>query len=449
MASVYKLGRDTKMKHAPWYIMYFDHNGQRKTVKGFTDKSKTEQLASKLEHEAQQRRTGLIDPQQEELANQKRSGIESHLQDFESSLSRRKNTSDHVKRTMGRIRRIIEGCEFKKLGDLAADTVECFLAELCIEEDLGHRTHNHYVQAFEQFCAWLFAKKRLVSNPVTALHRQNCQTDVRRKRRALSTEEFAKLLKAARTSKETIQCFDGVTRGLIYTLSFMTGLRRGEIASLTPNSFKLEGTLATVTIEASNSKRRKLDVLPLHPELVLMLREWLKEIPPDEFLFPKLAKRRTWLMVKKDLEKAGIPYITPEGIADFHAAGRHSFITGLLRNGATLPEAKELARHSDVNMTMRYTHIGIEDQARALTNLPNPCQHIVSIPGDFEGQTLATPVSDGQHNEETGVDVKPCPVSLCDTEKQKESSGDSPDDSWRRGELNPRPVVPQPKPLRA
>ena len=94
MASVYKLGRDKKMKHAPWYIMYFDHNGQRKTVKGFTDKSKTEQLASKLEHEAQQRRTGLIDPQQEELANQKRSGIESHLQDFESSLSRRKNTSE-------------------------------------------------------------------------------------------------------------------------------------------------------------------------------------------------------------------------------------------------------------------------------------------------------------------------------------------------------------------
>lgn len=29
-----------------------------------------------------------------------------------------------------------------------------------------------------------------------------------------------------------------------------------------------------------------------------------------------------------------------------------------------LTEAKELARHSDVNMTMRYTYIGINDQAR-------------------------------------------------------------------------------------
>jgi integrase len=108
---------------------------------------------------------------------------------------------------------------------------------------------------------------------VSGLHRRNCQTDVRRKRRDLSTEEFSELLKAAKTSKESIQCFSGRQRAMIYTLSFMTGLRRAEIASLTSASFNLEGTPATVTIEARNSKHRKLDVLPLHPELVTMLRD--------------------------------------------------------------------------------------------------------------------------------------------------------------------------------
>jgi hypothetical protein len=77
-------------------------------------------------------------------------------------------------------------------------------------------------------------------------------------------------------------------------------------------------------------------------------------------------------MVKLDLERIGIPYETPDGIADFHAAGRHSHVTGLLRNGATLVEAKELARHADVRMTMKYTHIGLEDQAAALAGLPLP-----------------------------------------------------------------------------
>jgi hypothetical protein len=90
---------------------------------------------------------------------------------------------------------------------------------------------------------------------------------------------------------------------------------------------------------------------------------------PGEKLFPKLAGRKTWRMVKKDLERVGIPYGTEAGIADFHAAGRHTHITELLRNGASLPEAKELARHSDIKTTMRYTHIGLKDQARAVAGI--------------------------------------------------------------------------------
>jgi hypothetical protein len=68
----------------------------------------------------------------------------------------------------------------------------------------------------------------------------------------------------------------------------------------------------------------------------------------DELLFPGLEKKKTWLMVKKDLERAEIPYETAEGIADFHAAGRHTHVTELLRSGASFPEARQLARHSDV-----------------------------------------------------------------------------------------------------
>ena len=111
-----------------------------------------------------------------------------------------------------------------------------------------------------------------------------------------------------------------------------------------------------VTVEAACSKHRRTDVLPLHPQLIELIPQWIRGLPLDQPIFPNLANRRTWLMVKLDLKRAGIP---SEGIADFHAAGRHTFVTGLLRNGATLPETKKLARHFDVNMTMRYAHIGI------------------------------------------------------------------------------------------
>ena len=142
------------------------------------------------------------------------------------------------------------------------------------------------------------------------------------------------------------------------------------MASLTPQSFDLDAEPPTLKVKAGCSKHRKTDILPLHPDLVAMLREWLKGMKLRESLFPRLDRKKTWLMVKKDLERVGIPYETEQGIADFHAAGRHTHITGLLRNGATLTDARELARHGDIRMTMRYTHVGMADRAKALAMLP-------------------------------------------------------------------------------
>jgi len=91
----------------------------------------------------------------------------------------------------------------------------------------------------------------------------------------------------------------------------------------------------------------------------------VSDLGPDDLLFPRIERKKTWYMVKKDLERVGIPYETPDGIADFHAAGRHTHITGLVRSGASIMEAKELARHADIRQTAKYTHIGMEDRAEA------------------------------------------------------------------------------------
>ena len=71
MASIFKRGTDKKKKNAPYHITYFDHERKRRTVKGFTDKGLTEQLAAKLENEALLRRRGLIDPENERLLGEK------------------------------------------------------------------------------------------------------------------------------------------------------------------------------------------------------------------------------------------------------------------------------------------------------------------------------------------------------------------------------------------
>jgi len=346
VASIYKRNRDRRKRHPPYWIQYSDHEGQRRTAKGLTDKALTEQLAAKLENEAMLRKRGMIDPQQEKLADQRRTPIGDHLDAFERELS--SNTEKYSKLTMSRVRRIVRGCAIQTLADLDADVVQSFLKRIKKSDDLGNRTYNHYLQSFDSLCRWLVASERMAGNPVARLEPLNAEVDVRHARRALTVDEVGRLVQSALLSNEDIQCFNGEQRARIYILSFMTGLRRKELASLTPRSFDFRANPPLLTLQAACSKHRRTDVLPLHAELVTVLSDWLKGQNPDQPLFPKLAKRRTWLMVKKDLERVGIPYVTPEGIADFHAAGRHSYITELRRNGATLPEAKELARHTNV-----------------------------------------------------------------------------------------------------
>ena len=141
-------------------------------------------------------------------------------------------------------------------------------------------------------------------------------------------------------------------------------------------------------------------------------------------------------MVKIDLERAGIPYTTPDGVADFHAVGRHTHVTELFRNGVTLPEAQKLARHSDIKMTMKYAHIGIEDQAKAFAHLPNPCQHIGSISGIPEGHQQAPGVTERQSDQSADQIATPCEVALSGTDGQKKTPPDKGGVLWRRRESN-------------
>ena len=264
--------------------------------------------------------------------------------------------------------------------------------------DLSHRTYNHYVQAIDSFCNWCVSTHRLVANPLRGMERLNAETDIRHPRRALTPDEVFRLVDATRKSGKRIQMLSPELRARAYLFSYLTGLRKQEMASLTPGSFRLDDSPATVTIAAKSSKHRRKDVLPLHPELVVQLRNWLKGLKPVDRLFPMLGKKKLSFAIERDLKRAGIPYKTEEGIADFHAAGRHTYITQLLRSGASLPEAKELARHSDVKMTMRYTHIGIDDQAKAVANLPMPKTHPKAAPTKKRGKGAALQmrcISDG------------------------------------------------------
>ena len=368
MASIFK--KRSKKKNQPWWIQYTDHLGNRKTVKGFTDKRRTQELAAKRETEARLRKNGLVDAEQERITEVGRTPIEEHLPAFEESLANK--DPRYVSGTLSKIRTIIAGCGFSSLADIQREAVETYLRQRRKEKErFGPSTYNMYVQAMGSFCKWCDNTKRLPSSPLKGIKRLNIEVDIRHKRRALTPAEVGRWLEAAETSKESVEDFDGKQRARIYLVAYMTGLRKNEIANLSPRSFALDQQPPTVTVEAEHSKHRSKDVLPLHADLVAKLRAWIAGMAPNGRLFPGFGSKNAALMVRYDLANAGIPYHNDDGFADFHAV-RHTYITQLFRSGALLPEVKELARHRNIQTTMKYTHIGMADRARALSNLPVP-----------------------------------------------------------------------------
>ncbi|GHT10341.1 hypothetical protein FACS1894170_02290 [Planctomycetales bacterium] len=215
----------------------------------------------------------------------------------------------------------------------------------------------------------------------------------------MTKDEFQRLLDVAETGPP-VEGLLRIDRAMLYLIASYTGLRKGEIGSLTKESFNFNGEIcATVTVDACYSKHRRKDVLPLHSSHVAKLKEWLATKNPksNEILIPVSngsggVERKTSKMMRIDLNAARtfwiaeaespadeekrlasdfLSYKNHNGLfADFHSL-RHTFITNLGKAKVPLKTAQILARHSTIELTANvYTHIDQQEQIDAINSLP-------------------------------------------------------------------------------
>ncbi len=153
--------------------------------------------------------------------------------------------------------------------------------------------------------------------------------------------------------------FRAVRDALIVTMFYHTGIRVGELLSLTEGRVDLRtGELKVL------GKRNKERIVPFGPELAEMIREYrglrdfiLGECPADgpffiresgEPLYYELVRR----VVRKALDEQGVrstkrsPHVL-----------RHSFATDMLNNGADLTAVQKLLGHESLATTQKYTHL--------------------------------------------------------------------------------------------
>jgi integrase len=376
MASLYKkpvmvtdpdTGERVKTKSKKWWGRFKNENGVERRVPLAADKTAAQAMLNDLVKQVERRKAGIVDA----FDDQRKRPIREQLEDFKKHLRSKEVSPEQIKLVIYRAGQILDGCKVKTICDLSASQVQLFLADL---RDSGKsiQTSNHYLRAIKQFTRWLLKDQRIISDPIAFLSMLNVSTDRRHDRRPFSEAELQALLHAAKTGSTRLK-MPGECRAMLYATAAYTGLRASELASLTRESFHLDGQPPTVTVQAAYSKHRRQDVLPLHPSLVAMLRPWLATKALREPVWPgnwaklKYAGR----MLKRDLKTAGIPYVDENGLyADFHAL-RHTFITNMVKAGVNPKTAQSLARHSSIDLTMNvYTSLTVNDQASALESLP-------------------------------------------------------------------------------
>jgi len=415
MASIYR-----RKQGGTFYITYFVRPGKRRTVKGSRDKASTEALARKLESDAMLRANGVIDPKADQYAKAEAKPLmvedadgkvaSGHLADFYDALMAKGVTKGRADLVRTRVAKVLRLTKAEHISELAPSAVQVAIDSIR-KEGLSLQTCNDTLRAIKQFSRWLWRDGRARDHVLAHLTGYNVALDRRHDRRALTDEELAHLIQAAEDGDDVLG-MPGPERAMLYRLAVGTGFRAGELRSLTSESFELEAEPPTVTVEAGYSKHRREDVQPIRRDLADLLRPWFKGKQRGKPVFKipsKTAKmmradleagRNAWLedapskKVRKEREKTPfLKYRDAAGrVADFHAL-RHTYISRLVRSGANIKVAQELARHSTPTLTLgRYAHVQLVDQTQALDALPAiegtaiargkplaqlPCEHLV------------------------------------------------------------------------
>ncbi len=331
--------------------------------------------------------------------------------------------------TAYRAGRIIELTKARRVSDLSLSKALDALQSLRTEEGFNQQTINHYVRAVKAFSRWLWKDRRAREHHLAHLATSNPEVDRRYVRRQLTDEEAARVIQAAENGPK-VMGMTGPDRAVLYLVALATGFRPGrELRLLTPERFDLDGDPPTITARAGYCKNKKQAVQPIPAALADRLRPWLDRKAPGKPVFEGMT-HKTAEMLRHDLEAAGVPYETSEGVADFYAT-RVSYISNLVASGASVKTCQTLARHSTPVLTIGvYAKASLHDIKGAVENLPD-LTPIVSAP-----EALSATGTDGRlaptatESATPAIEETPQPVALpfvaCDPSSDLKSSGGEP-----------------------
>jgi len=148
----------------------------------------------------------------------------------------------------------------------------------------------------------------------------------------------------------------------VVLLAINTGMRRGELLSLTWANVEVNNEFKTLTIVSDNAKSGKTRHIPLNNEASRVLSNWQQYTGDQGLVFKGKDGKQL-----KEMRKSWNNLLERAEISDFRFHDlRHDFASKLVMAGVDLNTVRELLGHADLAMTLRYAHLAPEHKAAAV-----------------------------------------------------------------------------------
>ena len=353
-----------------WTAQFIDETGKSRRVSTkTTNRSVAEKILARHQTEVDRIRTGVATREELHKAQIQTTPLEDLKEQFRTKMIAENRTITHIKITIQKLTTLFQDCKIDNLTKLRRETIQQWIADELQRKKRSINTINGYTIAIKSFAQYLTDIGIFTSNPLKAIRQNNAELDRRKIRRAMTQNEIDRLLQTTAMGDKQNGLLSE-ERALLYRLLLGTGLRSTELSLLTPSQIDLER--CRLTIEATKTKNKKTDVLPLKPGLVQSLKERIaaNNVQPTERIF---SHNHTQLLYAfySDLKTAGIKRKESDGrCLDVHSL-RKTFGTLLAMAGVPLTTVQRLMRHSTPLLTAKlYIDVDPLNMAEALEKLP-------------------------------------------------------------------------------
>jgi len=217
-----------------------------------------------------------------------------------------------------------------------------------VRSGIKKSTVASYYRKLNVFFAWLERRRYIKANPFKGVH---CPKPNYDDKKYLKREEIERIISAIMVASGNNLLVYKRNVAIINLLLFC-GFRRSELLNLQLRDVDFENKMITVRAETCKSDR--LRVIPMHSQVILCLKDYLKE--RQKYTTPYLIVSRNYdgKLGNHGLKHLFVKISESSGIKFHTHQFRHTFAVNFLKSSNNLAKLKQLLGHTDISMTAQY-----------------------------------------------------------------------------------------------